>query len=136
MRRIGTIIGMLIVAALMLAAIGRAGDLPAPGDIICSQGEDCQTQLTFKSNGRADNLNGYQYLAQVRAHYPDTASLASFSVDLSQASSGRVNLVLPAALTSALVGKVGVWDLRQTDPSGNVTYPVRGAFKCVWSATR
>lgn len=126
----------LVTCLVQLVAAAAFADLPVPADLSCSQGEDCRRILVVKSGGLPVNLTGYSYRAQVRASYTDAVPLATFVVDPSQLSMGSITLVLPSAVTTQLAGKTGVWDLQQIDPSGSVSYLVRGAFKCYLSATR
>lgn len=124
-----------LLTFLVLAGAGGAA-VPVPADISCSQGEDCARIVVMKGAGKPLDLTGYGYRAMVRASFNDSAPLAEFVIDSGAAAQGMIRITLPAALTTQLAGKSAVWDLRQTDPSGMVSYPVRGNFKCYWSATR
>lgn len=134
MRRLKTLFNALLIC-LMLCGAAAAG-IPVPADITCSQGEDCSRVVVFKAAGIPTDLTGCSYRAMVRANYTDDTPLAEFNVDTSAVARGQVVITLPANLTAQLAGKVAVWDLRQTDGNGLITYPVRGTFRCYWSVTR
>ena len=76
--------------------------------------------LVGQAAGKAADLTGCSYQAMVRGSYSDDTPLAQFVVDTGTLALGTIPITLPAAITSQLAGKVGVWDLRQTDASGLV----------------
>lgn len=128
-------LSLLLVVFSLMGSVAFALE-PSPVDITCSQGEDCIKVLVLKAGGQPMNLSGYTYRAQIRTTPADIQPLAEIPIDVSALTTGTVLLALPGALTNQLGGKVAYWDLRQTDPSGRVSYPMRGKFKCYWAITR
>jgi len=128
-------LSLLLVVFFLLGSVAFALE-PSPVDITCSQGEDCTKVLVLKAGGKPMNLSGYTYRAQIRTAPTDMQPLAEIPIDASALPIGKIFLVLPGTLTNQLGGKVAYWDLRQTDPAGRVSYPMRGKFKCYWAITR
>jgi hypothetical protein len=126
---------LLLIFLLLHSVVAFAAD-PQPEDITCSQGEDRSKILVLKASGQPMDLTGYSFRAQLRAGFTDVTPLAELTIDNSGAGEGQLIIMLPAALTAQLAGRTGVWDLKETDPSGMASYPVRGKFKVYWSATR
>jgi len=143
----------IFVGVLGLAAIigtSMAADMGVY-NIIMQAGEDFRLPLTM--NSCADNplpvdpskcktlvpikLNGYSYKAQFRqAPAPAGAVYATYSAVFVNLSAGRVDVRLSKAQTSGTSGKSGVWDLRETNPSGLSSYPTGGTATCKPTATR
>lgn len=130
-----------ILAMLCIMALGLLRCQPEPVhafdpavyDLTVQAGEDFAVEASFlDSAGRTQNLTGYSYQAQAR---PDYASPA-FAIFSTSTANNRVTLRLNRTTTAQLSGKRGVWDLQQTDPSGQKTYWLRGKIIVVPVVTR
>lgn len=86
--------------------------LPAPLDLRVYRGDDVKLALTITQDGRAAVLPAGGWEAGIRsALYPKDGILATFTVDASEAMSGKLQLVLPAAAVLSLPAK-NRWDLQ------------------------
>lgn len=75
------------------------------------------------------DLTGHQFLAQARRK-PDSPEIwATFSVEAISLATGEITIVLPAADTSGLSTKEGVWDIQATDLNDEVRTWVAGTFE-------
>jgi hypothetical protein len=87
------------------------------------------------SSGAKVNLTGYQYKAQFRSAPGSSGTLfANYStllggegVNGAVPAPDAVRVKLSHQQVTALAGRTGVWDLRQTDTAGLVTYILTGA---------
>jgi hypothetical protein len=123
---VAAILGLVVSLLVVVNGISHADD----PTIIMKAGADYRATLTWSAAGKAMNLTGYSYAAQFRtAPAPAGTLLANYSTVVSDAGKGQMQIRLSRRWTSQLSGKAGVWDLRQTDPSGNVTYQLGGAAK-------
>jgi len=128
-----------LILLFILATVVNASALdPAKYDITMQAGEDYSLQLQLKDgNGNGMNLTGYSFKAQFRQDAaPTGAVFATYSAIFTNMTGGGLNLRLSKAQTAANSGKVGQWDLRQTDPSAHVTYILRGKVTVQPTATR
>lgn len=106
-------------------AMNTCADNPPPADPT-----KCKTLVPTK-------LDGYSYKAQFRqAPAPAGAVYATYSAVFVNLSAGRVDLRLSKAQTAANSGKSGVWDIRETNPSGLSSYPAGGPAVVKPTATR
>lgn len=113
----------LVLAVLLLTAVAVSAADPG---LVMKAGGDFRAILTWKDkSGTAINLNGYSYAAQFRSA-PGGTLFASYSCVITDAAGGVMQLRLSRAQTAKLAGKSGVWDLKQTDPGGLVTYQFGG----------
>jgi hypothetical protein len=96
--------------------------MPKPYNLTIERGDTYVQALPpiLDSAGHPIPLTG-TWMAQMRLQPDATAILASFVVDLALAAEGVAVLRLDAPTTSQLTIPGGVWDLQQTDLSGNVT---------------
>jgi len=122
---------------LLVASLAFALD-PYQYDIVMQAGEDYQLEMQMKDgNGNNVDLTGYSYKAQFRnSPAPNGIVFATYSAVFANQTGGRLNVKLSAAQTTKNSGKVGVWDLRETNPSGLVTYSVGGKAICRPTVTR
>lgn len=108
-------------------------NLPTVYDMVILAGADHILTVAIKdSAGVFQNISGSSYKAQFRAApAPGGALFTTFSTVKRNASiSGQtvrvVDVRLSKAQTTALSGKSGVWDLRQTDSAGLISYILTG----------
>lgn len=101
------------------------------------QGDDYPLRLEFENlDGSSQDVSGFTYRAQIRrAATSPGAPLATFDVDLAQAASGVVELLLPSDQTAGLPARC-VWDLEETDDNGIVTTLMAGAVTVEREVTR
>lgn len=150
MKRLAKISLAAVVGIVLLATLSSALDIGIY-NITMLAGEDYTLPMTM--NVCADNpqpadpskcvnlqpvkLNGYSYKSQFRsAPYPAGVLYATYSTVFVNMSAGRVDLRLSAAQTATHSGKSGTWDLRETSPSGSVTYRTGGTVNCKPTNTR
>jgi hypothetical protein len=109
---------------------------PARRDVAAYRGDTYSHVLELEDgNGAALDVSGSTFSAQVRRYPAADTPLASFTVDTSNAATGRVVLGLSAAVTAALpVGKHR-WDVQQTT-AGVVLTLAAGEFEVVGEVTR
>jgi len=111
---------------------------PAVYDISMQAGEDYRLQLQLKDSlGHGLNLTGYSFKAQfLQSPAPVGTVYATYSTVFSNMTSGVLHIKLSRFQTAANSGKSGVWDLRQTDSAGQVSYILRGKAAVQPTATR
>lgn len=121
------IIGAVLFILLVFQLLAFAFD-PGAYDIIMQAGEDFRLTMALKdSNGTAINLTGNTYSAQFRsAPAPAGVVFATYSASASAPASGQVTIKLSKAQTTNTSGKTGLWDLKQTDAAGSVSYLLAG----------
>lgn len=124
-----TIIMILAMAlfALPLQAQNQ-NDLPTTFDMVMLAGADYSLALTNTTTaGTPINLSGYQFKAQFRsAAGPSGTLFSTYSTATTNAAAGQFKVTLSRAQTTALSGKIGVWDLLQIDAGGKYTYLLSG----------
>ena len=131
-------ITIITLAMALLSACCWAFN-PGVYDIIMQAGEDYTLHLQFKdSTGAAMDLNGYSYASQFRsAPAPGGVVYATYSAAIfGDATSGRVRVKLSHGQTTTNSGRSGVWDLRQTAPSGEISYMLTGKAAVKPTVTR
>jgi hypothetical protein len=103
---------------------------PGSYDITMYAGEDYRLTLKLADSTGSDiNLTGNSYAAQFRSAPAPTGSIfATYSTTVTSAGTGMISVRLSRAQTTALTGKSGLWDLKQTDSVGLVSYLLTG--KC------
>lgn len=125
---------LFIIIILLLATTTFAAET---GDLIMKAGADYRANLTWTQSGVPVNLTGRSYSAQFRsAAYPGGTLFATYSAVITSATLGKMDLRLSKAQTTALSGKTGVWDLRQVDSTGLVTYQFGGKVVVLPTVTR
>lgn len=104
-----------LITVTLAAGIVLAAD-PGMYSIMMQAGEDYRLQLKLSdSSGAPVNITGNSYAAQFRAApAPSGAVFANLSTSITDAVNGQISIRLSRAQTTALSGKSGVWDLRQT----------------------
>jgi len=100
-------------------------------DIVMKAGADYRAKLAWTDKaGKPVNLSGNSYSAQFRsAAYPSGILFASYSCIVTDAAKGQMQLRLSRQQTVTLSGKSGIWDFRQTDAGGLVTYRFGGSAR-------
>lgn len=128
------VIGFIVVitiAFLLFARPSRAqnqNDLPTTFDMVMLAGADYSLALTNKNiSGTPIDLTGYQFKAQFRSAATPTGTLfATYSTSTTNTAAGQFKVTLSRAQTTALTGKIGVWDLLQIDNTGKYTFLLSG----------
>lgn len=107
-------------------------------ELVMKAGEDYRADLYWKdSTGRAINLKGKSFSAQFRsAPYPGGTVYGNYSVVFINASTGHQQLRMSKSQTRAASGKAGVWDLKQTDADGRVSYRFGGPVRVMPTVTQ
>lgn len=102
---------------------------PATYNIRPQRRADFPLDMTFKdSTGTAINLTGYTVLAQVWTKDRAT-KLGDFTITITNAAQGQVNLKLPYTITAALTGDEYRYDVMLIAPSGLREYYVEGIVR-------
>jgi len=129
---------IFIIMLLLAFSLPAAALDPAVYDVSMQAGEDYRLQLQLKdATGKGLNLTGYSFKAQFRqASAPAGTIYATYSTVFSNMTSGGLDVKLSRNQTAANSGKSGIWDLRQTDSGGQVTYILRGNAVVKPTATR
>ena len=132
MKRNGLLIGLVL--GWLVAGLALAFE-PGIYDITMQAGEDYVLTMNVKDSlGSPVDLTGYSYAAQMRTKPAPVGSvLANYSTTIVTPSAGLIRVKLSKEQTLANSGKAGTWDLRQTDPQGQVTYLLTG--KCTVKPT-
>jgi hypothetical protein len=109
---------------------------PARRNLTAYKGDTYTHRIDFEDTaGDPVNVTGSTFTAQVRRYPAADAPLATFTVDTSQAATGRVVLTLPHATTSALPVGRHRWDVQQV--TGGVFLTVMaGEFEVFGEVTR
>jgi hypothetical protein len=127
---------LLIVITLVCLTVPALAEEPT---LTMKAGADYRATLVWSNpqTGTPINLTGNSYAAQFRsAPYPGGQLFANYSAIVTSPVTGTMELRLSRAQTSTLSGKAGVWDLRQTDSSGLVTYQFGGKVVVLPTVTR
>lgn len=77
---------------------------PASIDVLHRQGDRVAVPFTFKTNGAATDVSDRTFRAQIFADKRDRELVTNCTVDMADAESGRVFVVLPAASSAELHG--------------------------------
>jgi hypothetical protein len=127
----------LILALLLLASTVFAFT-PGVFDITMQAGEDFKLSVGLADSTGADiNLTGNTYAAQFRsAPAPGGVVFATYSAYSPSPATGQITVKLSSAQTSKQSGKSGIWDLKQTDSAGQVSYLLTGKCAVKPTATR
>lgn len=130
----------LILALYLSVRAAEQPNLPSPFDVVMLAGADYLLSVQIKNSyGAQLNMTDKTYAAQFRANpAPAGVLYANFSAvtripyttysGVSTSYPAVLDIKLSAAQTRALSGKSGVWDLRQTDTLGLISYILAG--KC------
>jgi hypothetical protein len=101
---------------------------PASYNIRPQRRADFPLDVTFKDgNGAAIDLTGWTVLAQVW-DAQRTAKIGDFTVSVTSAANGQVNLKLPFAVTAVLPGEAR-YDVMLVSPSGLREYYLEGIVR-------
>ena len=124
----------ILVTMLLLATPAYAGETY---DIVMKAGEDYRRTHTWTTKaGQPINLTGSSYVSQFRsAPWPEGVVYANFSAVVTNAAAGQIRHSLSRRQSATLSKKVGVWDIRQTDAAGLVSYRYGGTVKVLPPAT-
>lgn len=130
-RRIAII---LVVLELCILA-GRAFSAET-ADLIMKAGADYRATLTWTvpTTKQPVDLTGNSYAAEFRSG-PGGTLYARYSTIVTNATAGQMQLRLSRRQTATLPGKTGVWDLKQTDAAGVVSYRFGGTVKVMPTVT-
>ena len=90
--------------------------------------------LRFRKNGEPVDLTGYTAKCQVRECPDGGALLCEMECAITPAA-GRVDLLIPASVSSGFTSGVYAWDIRLTSPLSVVEYYLGGAFRVMPSVT-
>jgi hypothetical protein len=119
---------LALTVTLVCGAVALPSDVPPTAyDIIMQAGEDYHRIIQVVQNDALTpvNLTGNTYLAQFRST-ASAAAYATYSTIVTDAATGEVHLKLSNRQTTALSGKTGQWDLRETNAAGATTYLATG----------
>ena len=108
---------------------------PAPYTVRMTQGDTLSETFVFRDqDGELIDLTGFVFASQVRQTAAGSA-VATFDIDTSEASEGRVVRSLGTAVTSPLLGRF-VHDFEVTEPDGSRRTLLGGLFEVVAEVTR
>ena len=123
------LIGIMLVVSLTTGSrAAEQPNLPTAFDIVMLAGADYLLTIQVKDNlGSLLVLNVNTYKAQFRSTtYPVGTIFANFSTIPRPGNTTILDVKLSKAQTAALTGRSGVWDLKQTAPTGLVSYIMSG----------
>ena len=103
-------------------------------DFSMHRGATFHKTLLFKRDGEALDLTGYEAKCQVR-ECPDGGALLCEMECVVSPSAGRVDLLIPASVSSGFVSGAYAWDIRVTSPLSMTEYYLGGFFKVLPSVT-
>lgn len=146
MRRLLVITGLILSFAVGTVLTAPAVDplnLPSPYDLVMLAGADYLLSIQIKNSaGASTDLTVNTYSAQFRAApapagqlFANLSTITRVPTFTRYSSNGEavvttylpyLDIKLSKAQTRALSGKSGLWDLRQTGPTGLVSYPMAG----------
>lgn len=105
-------------------------------NLLIDQGADFSTIITVTDdNGTAVNLSGYTGAAQMRKHYTSPTAY-SFTVTVSNSSSGEVTLAVNSSYSNTIPAGRYVYDCELTDGSGIKSRLVEGIATITPQVTR
>jgi hypothetical protein len=123
---------LTLCLALTLALPALAEDV----NLTMKAGADYRAQLTWTdSTGTPINLTGNNYAAQFRDK-PGGSLYANYSAVVTSPSTGTMEIRLSRAQTERNSGKAGVWDLRETNSAGLITYQFGGKVVVLPTVTK
>lgn len=125
---------LLILFVCLLATPAFALD-PGPFDLTVYANEDYVLNLTHKANGVPVNLTGYQF--KLQAKKPGAATpFFTMSSAIINAAGGQSRHWLHRTTTRNNANSAGVYDLMEVNPSGNISYRMKGNIKVLETVTR
>tara|TARA_R110000796_G_C14326533_1_gene408576 strand:- start:91 stop:429 length:339 start_codon:yes stop_codon:yes gene_type:complete len=80
-------------------------------DLMIDQGADFGINLDLTAEGVATNLTGYSGRGQLRATHASETVTASFTVEISNPTTGKIVMTMPAATTATVAAGMYVYDL-------------------------
>lgn len=96
-------------------------------EIDIDQGTDFNLDLALKEDdGTPKNLQGYTFFSAIKKSYYSTTTVATFSINNTQAGAGNIILSISSATTSKLKAGRYVFDIKQRDTNNNVERLVEG----------
>jgi hypothetical protein len=105
-------------------------------EITIEQGADFSTTITVNdSSGTAQNLTSYTAASQIRKSYYSTTA-TSFTVSVTNPTSGEITAAMSAATTANLTPGRYVYDVVMTSPANTKTRIVEGIATVLPSVTR
>lgn len=107
---------------------------PTECDVRVYRGDSFALTIEFLDSTSAPIPLTGAWAAEERQDADATDPLATFTVDLANASAGRVTLRLDPTVTATLQG--GVWDLQQTGTDGSVSTWLNGTVAVRGDVTR
>ncbi|MBT0664759.1 hypothetical protein KI809_10650 [Geobacter pelophilus] len=126
---------LLVIAILLMIAVPATALDPGQYDLTLYANEDFELNLTHTAAGQPVDLTGYSF--KMAAKKSGVAvPFAIFSSVIVDAAAGKTRHRLSRRATAANANVAGTYDLLQTDPSGNNSYRMRGAFKILETVTR
>lgn len=100
--------------------------LPHNFDLELYKGDYFPLTVTLvQPNGLPLNLTGYTAQAVVRANFGDPV-VYNFTVSIPAPENGKVELVLPSAVTAGIEPGSYIWDFQIKEPSGNARTYIAG----------
>jgi hypothetical protein len=108
-------------------------------NMVVQGGSDFRLNLTFYSDDKKTipvNLSGYSFKAQIRKAAADVTPFATFSSAVTNSGAGTASFWLTRAATAARANSAGIYDIRVTDPAGNIAYWIKGAVQFLATVTR
>ena len=100
------------------------------------QGADFETKILITDkNDNPIDLTGYTGESKMRRHY-SSANSFSFTVDMTEAANGVVNVTMPAANTGDIAAGRYVYDIELTSENNVVSRIIEGIVTVTGQVTR
>ena len=103
-------------------------------DFSMHRGATFHRALLFRKGGEVLYLTGYEAKCQVRECPDGGALLCEMECTITPAA-GRIDLLIPASVSSGFTSGLYAWDIRVTSPASVAEYYLGGAFKVLPSVT-
>lgn len=96
-------------------------------NIVISAGSSFSQDLTLSQSGGAEvNLTGYGISSYIRKHPESLIKTAEFTVGITSALEGQINISLPSSVSATIKEGRYVYDILAIKPSGNRNIIVEG----------
>lgn len=124
-------LALILFVPLSASALDPVGN----HDLLIYANQDYQLDLTFKTDGVAEDLTGRSYKLQAKKTGAATP-FVTFSSAITNAAAGQTRHWLTRNATRANINTAGNYDLMETAADGKVKYRMRGTLRIVETVTR
>jgi len=105
-------------------------------NITIEQGATFQRSMTIDEEDTDLDLTGYSFAGKIRQEKEDTTAMAAFTVVITNAATGAIQVSMTATQTSSLAAGTAYYDIEMTRDSGEVVRLLEGMVDITREMTR